>query len=527
MPKRVTPSARKSADRNTTAPRAPYPDLHAKAAVSSGPAVVGIGASAGGIDALSRFLSGMPADSGLAFIIVLHLDPTRESRLAPILAGHTPMPVVEITDGITIEANRVHVIAPDKSLTINGDRLCLSKPAELRGHRHPVDVLFASLAEQRRERAIGIVLSGSGNNGSHGLNEIKANGGMTLAQNPETAQFDGMPRSAIAAGAVDHVLTIEEMPDMLLRYIRHRYISEPDGIETDAPNSKSRLDPVLALLQVRSGHDFRSYKRSTLQRRISRRMGLANVKTLPDYAELLRTNPDEITALTKDLMISVTGFFRDPEAWRTLDETVLAPLVAKCAAGTEIRLWVPGCATGEEAYTLAMLAIERAEATHKQFNLKIFATDGQEENLKAARQGTYPEAALTGVSPERMHRFFDPLSGSYRVKKELREGIVFASQNLLRDPPFSHLDLITCRNLLIYLEPEAQKKVISLFHFALQDGGHLFLGNAETIGGHDELFETVSKKWRIYRRIGPTRHDLVDFPVFGTQPLRRPAPPSG
>jgi two-component system, chemotaxis family, CheB/CheR fusion protein len=234
MPKRVPSSPGKRAARKTAAPRALNPDLHAKAAVSSGPAIVGIGASAGGIDALSRFLSGMPADSGLAFIIVLHLDPTRESGLAPLLARHTPMPVVEITDGIRTEANTVYVIAPDKSLTINGDRLCLSKPAEPRGHRHPVDVLFASLAEQRRERAIGIVLSGSGNNGSHGLNEIKANGGMTLAQNPETAQFDGMPRSAIAAGAVDHVLTIEEMPDMLLRYIRHRYISEPDGIETDA-----------------------------------------------------------------------------------------------------------------------------------------------------------------------------------------------------------------------------------------------------------------------------------------------------
>ena len=461
----------------------------------------------------------MPADSGLAFIIVLHLDPTRESGLAPLLARHTPMPVVEITDSIRTEANRVYVIAPDKSLTINGDRLCLSEPAEPRGHRHPVDVLFASLAEQRRERAIGIVLSGSGNNGSHGLNEIKANGGMTLAQNPETAQFDGMPRSAIAAGAVDHVLTIEEMPDMLLRYIRHRYISEPDGIETDAPDSKSsRLDPVLALLRVRSGHDFGSYKRATLQRRINRRMSLANVKTIPDYAELLRMNADEIKALTKDLLISVSGFFRDPEAWRTLDETVLAPLAGERAAGTEIRIWMPGCATGEEAYTLVMLAIERAEATHKQFNLKVFATDSQEANLKAAREGIYPEAALTGVSPERRRRFFDRLGGSYRVKNELREGIVFAQQNLLRDPPFSHLNLITCRNLLIYLEPEAQKKVVALFHFALEDGGNLFLGNAETIGQHDELFDTVSQKWRIYRRIGPTRHDLVDFPVFGAPP---------
>ncbi len=522
MPKRVPPFAppRKSAARNTNAlrslPRAPKPDPHAKAAASTGPAIVGIGASAGGIDALSRFLSGMPADSGLAFIVVLHLDPTRESELAPILARHTAIPVIEITDGIAIEANRVYVIVPDKSLTINGDRLCLSEPAEPRGRRHPVDELFASLAEQRREHAVGIVLSGSGNNGSRGLKEIKANGGMTLAQDPETAQFDGMPRSAIAAGVVDRVLTIEEMPDMLLRYVRHRYISEPDGLETDAADGKSRLDPVLALLRARSGHDFRSYKRSTLQRRINRRMGLANVKTLPDYTELLRTNPDEINALTEDLLISVTGFFRDPEAWRTLDETVLAPLVAERAAGTEIRLWVPACATGEEAYTLAMLAIERAEAAHKQFNLKVFATDGREENLMPARQGAYPEAALSGVSPERLRRFFDPLSGSYRVKKELREGIVFASQNLLRDPPFSRLDLITCRNFLIYLEPEAQKKVISLFYFALQDGGHLFLGNAEAIGQHDELFETVSKKWRIYRRIGPTRHDLVDFPVFGT-----------
>lgn len=480
-----------------------------------GSPVVGIGASAGGIDALSRFFDSMPADSGLAFVVILHLDPRHHSELAALLGNRTAMPVVDIMDGIQVEPNRVYVIVPDKSVRLDGDRLRLFKPDEPRGRRHPVDVFFVSLAEHRRERAIAVVLSGTGANGTQGMKEIKAIGGLTMVQDPESAQFDGMPRSAITAGIADHVTSPEKMPEILLRYARHPYMADPDGLAAEASDARQALDPVFALLRARSGHDFRNYKQSTLQRRIHRRMGLTNRRTLAEYADLLRSNPDEIAALIKDLLISVTGFFRDLEAWAALDEAVLAPLIAHRDADAEIRIWVPACATGEEAYSLAMLAVERAQVTHKALNLKIFATDSQETNLAVARDGIYPAAGVLAIPPERLRRFFDRLDGSYQIKKELRELIVFASQNLLRDPPFSRLDLITCRNLLIYLGPEAQRQVVALFHFGLREGGHLFLGNAETVGSHGNLFDTVSKKWRIYRRVGPTRHSIVEFPLLG------------
>jgi two-component system, chemotaxis family, CheB/CheR fusion protein len=481
----------------------------------AGVPVVGIGASAGGIEALNRFFDAMPGGSGLAFVIVLHLDPTHQSQLAPIIGRHTSMPVVEITDGMPIEANSVYVIAPDKSLTIDGDRLRLS--VEPRGHRHPVDVLFVSLADQRRERAIAIVLSGTGSNGTQGLKEIQASGGRTLAQDPETARFDGMPRAAIAAGAADHVFAPDKLPEALLRYVRHGYMAAPNALESSAGVSQLALDPVLAVLRTHSGHDFRNYKRSTLQRRIHRRMGLGGMPTLTltDYTDRLWKDPKEIRALIADLMISVSGFFRDREAWQALDNIVLAPLLTEQTADIELRFWVPACATGEEAYSLAMLAAERAESLRKPLSLKIFATDSQEDNLRIAREGVYPAAAAAAIGSERLRRFFDALDGSYQVRKNLRELIVFAPQNLLRDPPFSRLDLITCRNLLIYLEPEAQKRVIALFHFALRQDGHLFLGNAETVGRAEDLFDTVSKRWRIYRRLGPTRHDIVSFPSLG------------
>ncbi len=479
------------------------------------PPVVGIGASAGGIEALSRFFDSMPTDSGLAFVVVLHLDPRHHSELASLLGRRAAMPVVDIVDGVRIEPNKVYVIVPDRSVRVDGDRLRLFKPTEPRGHRHFVDVFFGSLAEHRRERAIAIVLSGTGSNGTQGMKEVKAVGGLTMVQDPETAQFDGMPRSAITAGMADHITAPEEMPEILLRYARHPYMADPDGLAAEASDAQPILDPVFALLRARSGHDFRNYKQSTLQRRIHRRMGLTNRGTLTEYADLLRSNPEEIAALVKDLMISVTGFFRDPEAWAALDEMVLAPLIADLDADAEIRIWVPACATGEEAYSLAMLVVERARATHKTFNVKIFATDSQETNLAVARDGAYPAAAVSAIPLERQRRFFDRIDGSYQIKTELRELIVFASQNLLRDPPFSRLDLISCRNLLIYLDPEAQKRVVAMFHFGLREGGHLFLGNAETVGRHESLFDTVSKKWRIYRRLGPTRHDIVAFPPLG------------
>lgn len=474
--------------------------------------VVGIGASAGGIEALSRFFDVMPTDTGCAFVVVLHLDPKRESELARVLSAHTTMPVVQVEEGMRLAANHVYVIAPDTDLKVSGGGLHVSRPAEPRGHRHPVDVLFSSLAVDQHQRAIAIVLSGTGSDGTEGLRDIRAEGGMSLVQSPETAKFDGMPRSAISADMADHVLAPEKMPETLLAFLSHGYVAAPAEIEATSPNGKATLSQVLELLRARGGHDFHSYKHSTLGRRVHRRLGLRNIETLDEYFEELRTNSDEVATLIGDLMISVTGFFRDADAWKVLADRVIAPMVAERETGASIRVWTPACSTGEEAYSLAMLVTEHAEAAGKRFDLKVFATDAQESNLRKARDGIYPAAALAGFPASRLTRFFEKLDGSYQVSKELRDLVVFARQNLLRDPPFSRMDLMSCRNFLIYLEPDAQQRIIALCHFALRQGGHLFLGNAETIGRHEDLFETVSKKWRIYRRLGSTRHDLIEYP---------------
>jgi two-component system, chemotaxis family, CheB/CheR fusion protein len=334
-----------------------------------------------------------------------------------------------------------------------------------------------------------------------------------LVQDPNTAKFDGMPRSAIAAGMADLILPPEKMPEVLLRYLHHDYIAAPHKIEGQTQQGRATSDLVLEVLRAR-GYDFGGYKRNTLHRRIHRRLGLRNTGTLAEYVDDLRTDPNEVIALARDLMISVTGFFRDPEAWKALAELSIAPLVGNRKRHAPLRIWVPCCATGEEAFSVAMLVVEQAEAAGTQLELKIFATDAQDDNLNKARDGVYPAAAIARLGLERRLRFFDQLDGSYQVKKELRDLITFAPQNLMRDPPFSRINLISCRNLLIYLDPDAQERVIALCHFGLREGGHLFLGSAETVGRRDDLFDPVSKKWRIYRRLGPTRHDIVNFPLL-------------
>ena len=324
-----------------------------------------------------------------------------------------------------------------------------------------------------------------------------------------------MPRSAIGAGLADHVLAPADMPRPLLRYFQHGYISAPNGLANFATDKRPEFEQVLGLLRARAGHEFNNYKAATLLRRIHRRMSLKHLEKLGDYIEMLRADPAEVQILVRDLLISVTSFFRDAEAWETLDASAIAQMVADRQTGASIRVWVPACATGEEAYSIAMLLTERAEAARKQFELKVFASDVLDDNLNVARAGVYPGSSVEMVAPERIRRFFDRLDGSYQVKKALRDLVVFARQDVLRDPPFSRMDLITCRNMLIYIKPETQRRALSLFHFALREGGQLMLGSAETIGRADDLFETVSKKWRIYRRIGPTRHDIVDFPLLG------------
>ncbi len=374
---------------------------------------------------------------------------------------------------------------------------------------------FRSLAEDQAERAIAIVLSGTGTNGSLGLRFVKAEGGIALAQDPETAAFDGMPRAAIATGVVDLVLPPGQMPEALLSIARHSYVRQP-AATLEEPAPEDQLKALLTAVRATTGQDFGSYRKRTLLRRIHRRMGLHRIEGLADYVLRLRGDPREVRALAADLTINVTGFFRDPEAWQALADKVVRPLLRERPAGSTIRVWVPGCSTGEEAYSIAMVFFEQAAAAQRTIDLRVFATDVAAGVFASARGGVYPGSIAQDVSAERLERWFDKDDDTYCVRRALRETITFAPQNLLQDPPFSRLDLISCRNLLIYLEPEIQKRIVSLFHFALREGGHMFLGPAETIGGEDELFSPVSKKWRIFQRLGPTRHELVDFPIISS-----------
>jgi two-component system CheB/CheR fusion protein len=489
--------------------------------------VVGIGASAGGVEALEAFFDGTRADSGMAFIVVQHLSPEHQSLMAEILSRHTSMPVIQIRDGMPIAANHVYVIAPGFTLTLQQGHLHLGEPVEKRGHRRPVDDFLRALAEEQKERAIAVILSGTGTNGTAGAQAIKAAGGICIAQNPETAAFPGMPRSLIHAGYADQVLAPQDIPAVLQKYASHPYVGpEQDALEAEEVLERDRahLREVLAILRTRTRHDFSGYRKPTLLRRIQRRMTLSEVSAIADYASVLRESPAEVAALSNDLMINVTGFFRDPEAWEALRAAVIAPLVASQEEGQPIRAWVTACASGEEPYSLAMLIAEEARAQGRLDNLevKIFATDTADKSLALARAGVYPGGIEGDLSPERLERFFDKDEYTYRIKKEIRDMVVFAPQDVLRDPPFSRVDLCTCRNLLIYLEPETQRRVISLLHFSLRDGGYMFLGNTETFSGSEHLFELLSKKWRIYRRTGSAQHRFAEVPSFASFAVRSP-----
>jgi two-component system CheB/CheR fusion protein len=425
--------------------------------------IVGIGSSAGGLEPLQQLFRGLPPDSGLAFVVAAHLDPTQKSQL---LGRCTAMPVVQIEGSVEVEPDHVYVIAPDQELTIRQGIVRTNKPSAPRGHRHPVDSFFRSLAEDQGERAIAIVLSGTGTNGSAGLRFIKAEGGIAIAQEPQSAAFPGMPRSAIGTGIIDLVLRPEEMPESLVGLARHAYVRQPEKtVEEAAP--EQQLGALLTLLRAQSKRDFSSYKTTTLLRRIRRRMGLHRIDSLPGYTERLRSDRDELKALAADLTINVTGFFRDPEAWSTLAERVIAPLVRERAADAAIRVWVPACSTGEEAYSIAIMINEQAEAVGKRFDLRLFATDVSADVLSAARSGHYPGSIALDVGEQRLARFFEIQDDAYDVRQALRETITFAPQNLLQDPPFSRLDLISCRNLLIYLKAAWQVRPPRLVTIAL------------------------------------------------------------
>ncbi|HKQ48857.1 MAG TPA: chemotaxis protein CheB [Phycisphaerae bacterium] len=487
--------------------------------------IVGIGASAGGLDALKQFFQGMPPDSGAAFVLIQHLDPTHESLTAELLGAQTQMSVVQVQRAMAVEPNHVYVIPPNKYLSVKDGTLRLTEPLEQRWMRMPVDYFLRSLAQDCKERAIGIILSGTGTDGTLGLKEVKASGGLTIAQELGTAQYDGMPRSAIASGAVDQVLALADMPKVLVGYIGHPYVCpRPAPEKSAAEGDEDKLDAVIAILRTRAKFDFGSYKKGTLSRRIHRRMSLRHIDRIKDYVDELRRDPAEVSALQKDLFINVTSFFREPESWDALQEQVIAPLVREKGRNDAIRVWVPGCATGEEAFSIGMLLIEECQRAKKACPLQIFASDVDADALDVARNSLYPESIAADVPPERLRRFFVKGEHSYRVTKELREAVIFAQQNVLSDPPFSRIDLVSCRNLMIYLEPEVQKRIRQLIHFALNDRGYLILGSAESIGARDDLFRPVSKKWHIYRRIGAARPDQTPFSLDSSR--RAPALPA-
>jgi two-component system CheB/CheR fusion protein len=472
-----------------------------------------MGASAGGLDAFKRFFAAMPADSGVAFVLVPHLDPAHESLMVELLARHTAVPVLEAKNDMPVEANRVYIVPPNKYITIHAGVLRLTGPVERRTSQTTIDRFLRTLADDQQERAICIILSGTGAHGTLGLKDVKAAGGMAMVQDPVTAEYDRMPQSAIATGLADYVLPVEQMPEALIKYVRHAYVNGGKTIE-GAPEAGDYLSQVLALLRAHTRFDFRSYRSRMLARRIERRMGLNHVDSIAKYLAFLRDQPDELKQLTKDLFISVTSFFRDPEAIEQLASQVIAPLVESKEPDAAIRVWVPGCSTGEEAYSLVILFLEQLAAAKKNCPLQVFATDVDQDSLEVARHGIYPESIAADVLPERLARYFTRVDeSSYQVSKQVREPVIIAPQNLISDAPFSKIDLISCRNLLIYLESEVQKKVVALMHFALNEGGYLFLGPSETVGRQIDLFEPVSKKWRIFGRIGPSRPERVEFPI--------------
>jgi two-component system, chemotaxis family, CheB/CheR fusion protein len=483
--------------------------------------IVGIGASAGGLAALKALFGKLPPDSGAAFVVIQHLDPKHESLTAEILTRYTAMPAVQVTRGMVVEPNHVYVIPPNAYLALEGPVLQLSEPVLRHGLRMPIDTFLTSLADQREARAVAIIASGTGSDGTLGIRAIKGSGGLVLAQSPETAQYEGMPHSAIATGLVDIVCPVEEMPKHLSGYLRHPYVIDrvPAGDPPPvSPENVQAFSQVLGLLETRTGHDLHAYKPGTLSRRIARRMGLHHLGSLADYLTFLREHNEEPAKLFQDLLIGVTAFYRDPDAFEELREKALDPLVKRKAVEEPIRVWVPGCATGEEAYSIAMLLAEEVHNARKHCPIQVFASDIDDAALSVARTGLYPENIASQLSPARLRRFFIKEDHCYRVNKSLRDTVTFAAQNLIRDPPFSNLDLISCRNLLIYLNTEVQRKVLGLFNFALRTGGYLFLGHSEAAIQHEGLFEPLSKKWRLYRRTGAARRPAVTLATL-TRPL--------
>ena len=468
--------------------------------------IVGIGASAGGLGAFEAFFSGMPAEvePGMAFVLVQHLAPDHKSILTELIQRYTRMQVFEVVDGVVVQPNCAYIIPPGHDMAFLNGTLQLMEPAAPRGQRLPIDFFFRSLAQDQHEQAIGIVLSGTGSDGTLGVRAIKGEGGMIMAQSPESTEFDGMPRNALATGLVDYELPPGEMAAQLMAYAAHAYGHPASRAALpQTPKLENALKKVFILLRSQTGHDFSQYKPSTLQRRIERRMAVHLIHSMEGYVKFLQRTPPEVEALFRDLLIGVTNFFRDTEAFQALEELGIPKLFLDKPAGSVIRVWCPGCSTGEEAYSIAILLQERIEAIKQGYTLQVFATDIDSRALATARAGLYPASIAVDLSRERLARFFvaEPDGLTYRIHKGIRDTVVFSEHNVIKDPPFSKLDLVSCRNLMIYLDGDLQKKLIPLFHYALNPGGVLFLGTSETVGDQANLFVVLDRKAKLFQRL--------------------------
>src|SRR5881296_4541171 len=464
--------------------------------------VVGIGASAGGLEAFSELLSHLPVDAPLALVFVQHLDPKHPSILTDILSRVTPIPVVEVKHGMRVEPGHVYVMPPNTRMTIVEGVLNLAPRSADRGPHMPIDHFLRSLSEDQGSRAIAIILSGSASDGALGLKAVKAEGGITFAEAPQLAKFDSMPRSAVASGAVDFVLPPKAIAQELIRIGRHPYLGETRAAPSpEAPASgPDAFDEILRKLREKSGIDFMLYRQTTIRRRIARRMMIHGLDTLEGYLGYLEAHPSQVHALYNDLLVNVTRFFRDPEAFRVLQRSVFPRILKQRPADAPIRVWAPGCSTGEEAYSLAIVLLESLGDADGIVPIQLFGSDVSETAVVKARAGIYPDNIELDVAGARLRRFFVKVDGQHQVRKAVRELCVFARHNLATDPPFSKMDLIVCRNVLIYLEPELQKRVLSIFHYALKDPGFLMLGVAETVGPLADFFSIVDKKYRVYAK---------------------------
>jgi len=505
-------------EQSRSADRTPVENLREKEAPATERppiAIAGIGASAGGLAALEAFFAHVPRTTGIAYVVVTHQAPDQPSSLPEILQRSTTLPVVKIEDGMRAKPDTVYIIPPNVDLFILHGTFTLIGQALHQGLRLPIDTFFRQLAGDQEERAVGIILSGMGSDGTLGVRALKEHMGMVMVQEPGTAKFGAMPQSALATGLVDYSAPVEELPNLLVDYVQHqaRVPREPRPQTGQMENS---LTKIFALVRTHTGQDFTFYKRNTIVRRIERRMGLHQIARIEDYIQYLRENPGEVKTLARELRIGVTQFFRDPDAWRVLQEMVFPDLIRSRSYGETLRVWIVGCSTGEEAYSMAIALHEVLDALQRRGDLRIqiFATELDADAIETARLGRYPANISADVSPERLERFFVQEGDSYRVRPEVRETVVFAVQNVISDPPFTRLDVLSCRNLLIYLSPEIQRRLIALFHYALNPDGILFLGAAETIGEHSDLFSAVDTKNKIFvaRGDGSTTIQQIGLP---------------